>query len=71
MGTELLKDLRQGDPHLPTMVQTRSVDPNLHAFAREAGADEGVAKDEGIEEVIDARTAVFISIESQPPSQNE
>src|SRR3954469_6776085 len=58
-GTILIEEVRQAAPHLSTVVLTGSVDPDLHAFAREAGAEEVLTKGLGIQEVLDTirRTA--------------
>ena len=53
-GVELVRELRQADPRLPIVILTGGVDPQLHALAFEAGADEVCVKAEGIEEIMKA-----------------
>jgi DNA-binding NarL/FixJ family response regulator len=53
-GMELVRELRQADPRLPIVILTGGVDPDLHALAFEAGADEVCVKAEGIEEIMRA-----------------
>ena len=53
-GVELVRELRQADPRLPIVILTAGVDPELHALAFEAGADEVCLKATGIEEILKA-----------------
>ncbi len=53
-GVELVRELRQADPHISKVILTAVLDPELHALALEAGADEVCVKAQGIEEVIEA-----------------
>src|SRR5215204_440028 len=53
-GVELVRELRRADPGLSIVILTAGVDPNLHALAFEAGADEVCVKAEGIEEIMKA-----------------
>ena len=53
-GVELVRELRQADTHLPIVILTAGLDPELHALALEAGADEVCLKAEGIEEILKA-----------------
>ena len=53
-GVELVRELRQADPHLPIVILTAGLDPELHALAFEAGADEVCLKATGIEEILKA-----------------
>jgi len=53
-GVELVRELRQADPHLPIVILTAGLDPGLHALAFEAGADEVCLKATGIEEILKA-----------------
>ena len=53
-GMELVRELRRADPGLSIVILTAGVDPNLHALAFEAGADEVCVKAEGIEEIMKA-----------------
>ncbi|HEX2108692.1 MAG TPA: response regulator transcription factor [Rubrobacteraceae bacterium] len=53
-GVELVRELRQADPHLPIVILTAGLDPELHALALEAGADEVCLKATGIEEILKA-----------------
>ena len=53
-GVELVRELRRADPHVLIVILTGGVDPQLHALAFEAGADEVCVKTEGIEEIIKA-----------------
>jgi len=53
-GVELVRELRQADPRLSIMILTAGLDPELHALAFEAGADEVCLKSAGIEEIIKA-----------------
>src|SRR5918994_7486546 len=39
-GVELVRELRRADPGLSIVILTAGVDPNVHALAFEAGADE-------------------------------
>jgi DNA-binding NarL/FixJ family response regulator len=50
-GTQLIEELRQrGTPRL--LAFTISFDPEVHRIARQAGADEVLTKDIGIEELV-------------------
>jgi DNA-binding NarL/FixJ family response regulator len=53
-GVELVRELRQADPHVSIVILTAGLDPELHALAFEAGADEVCVKTEGIEEITKA-----------------
>ena len=53
-GVELVRELRQADPRLPIVILTAGLDPELHALAFEAGADEVCLKATGIEEILKA-----------------
>src|SRR3712207_43182 len=53
-GVELVRELRQANPHLPIVILTAGLDPELHALAFEAGADEVCLKATGIEEILKA-----------------
>ena len=53
-GVELVRELRQADPHLSIVILTAGLDPDLHALALKAGADEVCVKAAGIEEIIKA-----------------
>ena len=53
-GVELVRELRRADPHVSIVILTAELDPELHALAFEAGADEVCVKTEGIEEIIKA-----------------
>src|SRR5215207_2756755 len=53
-GVELVRELRQADPHVLIVLLTGGVDPQLHALAFKAGADEVCLKAAGIEEIIKA-----------------
>jgi two-component system response regulator DevR len=53
-GVELVRELRQVDPHISIVILTAGLDPELHALALEAGADEVCVKAQGIEEVLEA-----------------
>ena len=53
-GVELVRELRQADPHLPIVILTAGLDPGLHALAFEAGADAVCLKTTGIEEILKA-----------------
>ena len=53
-GVELVRELRRADPRLPIVILTAGVDPQLHALAFEAGADEVCLKAAGIEEILKA-----------------
>ncbi len=54
-GAELVRELRRRTgPRLSIVVLTAGVDPELHALALEAGADEVCVKAEGLEEIIEA-----------------
>jgi len=53
-GGELVRQLRQADPHVSIVLLTGGVDPQLHALAFEAGADEVCLKVDRIEEIIKA-----------------
>ena|SRR3712207_3465114 len=53
-GVELVRELRQADPHVLIVILTAGEDPDLHALAFEAGADEVCLKAEGIEEIMKA-----------------
>ena len=53
-GVELVRELRQADPHISIVMLTAGLDPELHALALEAGADEVCVKAQGIEEVLEA-----------------
>ena len=53
-GVELVRELRQADPRLPIVILTAGLDPELHALAFEAGADEVCVKAAGIEEITKA-----------------
>ena len=53
-GVEVVRELRQADPHVLIVILTAGVDPDLHALAFEAGADEVCLKSEGIEEIMKA-----------------
>ena len=53
-GVELVRELRQADPHISIVILTAVLDPELHALALEAGADEVCVKAQGIEEVLEA-----------------
>jgi two-component system response regulator DevR len=53
-GVELVRELRRADPGLSIVILTAGVDPDLHALAFEAGADEVCVKAEGIEEIMRA-----------------
>ena len=53
-GVELVRELRQADPHVSIVILTAGLDPELHALAFEAGADEVCVKGAGIEEVTKA-----------------
>ena len=53
-GLELVRELRQAVPHLPIVILTAGLDPELHALALEAGADEVCLKATGIEEILKA-----------------
>ena len=53
-GVELVRELRQADPHVLIVILTGGVDPKLHSLAFEAGADEVCVKAEGIEEIMKA-----------------
>ena len=51
-GVELVRELRRPDPRVSIILLTGGVDPQLHALAFEAGADEVCVKAEGIEEIL-------------------
>ncbi len=54
-GAELVRELRRrADPRLSILMLTAGVDPELHALAFEAGADEVCVKAQGLEEIIEA-----------------
>src|SRR5215203_7192025 len=53
-GVELVRELRRTDPHVLIVILTGGVDPQLHALAFEAGADEVCLKAAGIEEILKA-----------------
>ena len=53
-GVELVRELRRADPHVLIVILTGGVDPQLHALAFEAGADEVCLKAAGIEEILKA-----------------
>jgi len=53
-GVELVRELRQADPHISIVILTAGLDPELHALAFEAGTEEACVKAQGIEEVIEA-----------------
>ena len=53
-GVELVRELRQADPHPSIVILTAGLDPNLHTLALEAGADEVCVKAAGLEEIIKA-----------------
>jgi DNA-binding NarL/FixJ family response regulator len=53
-GLGLVRELRQADPHLPIVILTAGLDPEIHALALEAGADEVCLKATGIEEILKA-----------------
>jgi len=53
-GVELVRELRQADPHLSIVILTAGLDPDVHALALKAGADEVCVKAAGIEEIIKA-----------------
>ena len=53
-GVELVRELRQADSRLPIVLLTAGMDPDLHALAFEAGADEVCLKAAGVEEVVKA-----------------
>src|ERR671910_2059375 len=53
-GVELVRELRQADPHVSIVILTAGLDPELHALAFEAGADEVCLKAEGIEKILKA-----------------
>jgi DNA-binding NarL/FixJ family response regulator len=53
-GTELIGDLREANPDASVMVLTVSSDPQDHARAREADADEVLSKASSREEIIEA-----------------
>ena len=53
-GVELVRELRRADPGLSIVILTAGVDPDLHALAFEAGADEVCVKAEGTEEIMRA-----------------
>jgi two-component system, NarL family, response regulator DevR len=53
-GVELVRELRRADSRVSIMILTGRVDPELHALAFEAGADEVCVKAAGIEETIKA-----------------
>ena len=53
-GVELVRELRQADPHISIVILTAGLDPELHALALEAGADKACVKAQGIEEVLEA-----------------
>jgi DNA-binding NarL/FixJ family response regulator len=63
-GVELVRELRRADPGLSIVILTAGVDPDLHALALEAGADEVCVKAEGIEEIMKA-------IRASPPTAEE
>ena len=46
-GVELVRELRRADPHVLIVILTGGVDPQLHALAFEAGADEVCLKAAG------------------------
>jgi DNA-binding response OmpR family regulator len=49
-----VRELRQADPRLPIVILTAGLDPELHALAFEAGADDVCVKAAGIEEITKA-----------------
>jgi len=51
-GVELVRKLRRADPHVLIVILAGGVDPQLHALAFEAGADEVCLKAAGIEEIL-------------------
>ena len=53
-GVGLVRELRRADPHVLIVILTGGVDPQLHALAFEAGADEVCLKAAGIEEILKA-----------------
>jgi two-component system response regulator DevR len=53
-GVELVRELRRADPHVLIVILTGGMDPQLHALAFEAGADEVCLKAAGIEEILKA-----------------
>ena len=53
-GVELVRELRQADPHVVIVLLTAGVYPQLHALAFTVGADEVCVKAAGIEEIIKA-----------------
>ena len=53
-GVELACELRQADPQVSVVILTGGLDPELHALAFEAGADEVCLKAAGIEEILKA-----------------
>ena len=53
-GSELSEELRECCAGVPVLVLTISGDPQDHARAREAGADEVLTKDAGIREIVAA-----------------
>jgi DNA-binding NarL/FixJ family response regulator len=53
-GVELVRELRRADSHVLIVILTAGLDPELHALAFEAGADEVCVKAEGIEEIMKA-----------------
>jgi len=57
-GVELVRELRHADPHVVIVLLTGGVDPQLHALAFKAGADEVCVKAAGIVEIIKAIRSV-------------
>ena len=53
-GVELVRELCQADPRLPIVILMAGLDPELHALAFEAGADDVCVKAAGIEEITKA-----------------
>ena len=53
-GVELVRELRQANPHISIVLLTGGVDPELHALAFKAGADEVCVKSAAIEEIVKA-----------------
>lgn len=51
-GMELIRDLREANPHIPTIVLTISRDTEVHAWAKKIGADRVLTKDSSIQEII-------------------
>lgn len=51
-GIELIREMRQAEPDIPTMVLTISRDTEVHAWASKMGADKVLTKDLPIKEII-------------------